>query len=141
MAQQQCLLQHTRQATRRITRAYDEALRPLGLRATQFTILAAAEAAPEGANLSAMAEALGMDRTTLSRNLGPLHARGLLRFDDDRNVGRARTVRLTAAGAALLAEALVPWQEVQDRIALSLEAERIGAYRELIAAVAEASGG
>ena len=60
-----------RMAARFITRAYDDILRPVGLRATQLSVLVAV--AIDGAiSITELAKFLGMDRTTLTRNLSPL---------------------------------------------------------------------
>lgn len=55
-------------AARAVTRAYDEALRPVGLRSTQFTVLVAASVA-NGIPLNRLATMLGLERTTLTRSL------------------------------------------------------------------------
>src|ERR1043165_167662 len=72
-----CMCHKTRMAARAVTRAYDDALRPTGLRATQVAVLAAVAA--EGAlSIKSLADSLGMDRTTLTRNLRPLEERGYI---------------------------------------------------------------
>ena len=70
----QCNCSTLRSATRVLTQAYDEVLRPSGLRTTQFSILARL-AGVGPVPLSELAELLAMDRTTLARNLRPLDAR------------------------------------------------------------------
>jgi DNA-binding MarR family transcriptional regulator len=65
----QCLCFRARRVSRALTRMYDEALRPLGIQATQLTLLnAIALSGAEGGPMSATAEVLAMDGTTLSRN-------------------------------------------------------------------------
>jgi DNA-binding MarR family transcriptional regulator len=100
-----------RRTAHSLTRAYDEALRPSGLRITQFSLLVAAALAGP-ANLSQLAHVCGLDRTTLTRDLKPLAARGLVevRVGEDR---RARVVELTAAGRRAMAEALPRWRAAQ----------------------------
>ena len=66
-----CMCNKVRAAARSVTSAYDEALRPLGLRATQLAVLAAV-GIDGSASITALARLLSMDRSTLSRNLGPL---------------------------------------------------------------------
>ena len=69
-----CACANLRKAARVVTQAYDKALKPTGLRATQFTVIATL--ATEGdAPLTRLAEALVMDRTTLTRNLKPWSAK------------------------------------------------------------------
>lgn len=106
-----CLCDTLRMTARAVTAVYDEALRALGLRVTQFTLLArAASIGPvESWRLS---ESLGLDKTTLTRNLRPLQRRGLIAIEpgEDR---RTRLVRATPAGAKLLKEASACWRSVQ----------------------------
>jgi len=96
---------------RAVTQVYDDALRPVGLRVTQFSLLArAASMGPvESWRLS---EALGLDKTTFSRNLRPLGRRRLISTEagEDR---RTKLVRVTPAGEKLLQEAAASWRSVQ----------------------------
>ncbi len=106
-----CLCDTLRMTARAVTAVYDDALRPLGLRVTQLSLLArAASMGPvESWRLS---EALGLDKTTLPRNLRPLERRGLIAIEpgEDR---RTRLVRMTPAGEKLLKEASTRWRSVQ----------------------------
>src|SRR5262249_57713556 len=72
-----CACHKARTAARVVTRAYDEALRPVGLRATQLAVLVAV-ATDEAISINALAQVMGMDRTTLTRNLRPLEKEGLV---------------------------------------------------------------
>jgi DNA-binding MarR family transcriptional regulator len=83
-------------AARAVTRAYDEALRPVGLRATQLSVLVAA-AAEESLSITALAGQMGMDRSTLTRNLRPLEAEGLIRLGNE-GWRRSRSLRITEKG-------------------------------------------
>ncbi len=109
-----CTCASVRRAARAVTRLYDAALRPAGLKATQFTVLAALAERGE-LPLTRLAAALEMDRTTLTRNLRPLVARGLIEAgrDDDR---RVRRLRLTDEGARTFERALPRWRDAQSRI-------------------------
>src|SRR3954468_17722474 len=70
-----CMCHKTRMGARAITRAYYDALRSTGLRATQVSVLAAVGA--QGAlSIKSLADSLEMERTTLTRNLRPLEERG-----------------------------------------------------------------
>src|SRR5258707_5278662 len=70
-----CLCHNVRTASRVVSRTYDEALRPTGLRATQVSVLAAVGA--RGAlSIKSLADSLEMERTTLTRNLRPLEDKG-----------------------------------------------------------------
>ncbi|CAB3724248.1 hypothetical protein R8871_05149 [Paraburkholderia graminis C4D1M] len=109
----QCNCSFLRSATRALTQAYDEVLRPSGLRMTQFSMLARASAVGE-ISLSELADLMAMDRTTLGRNLRPLEREGLVQVDigEDR---RERLVTVTPAGAKALASALPLWEQVHQR--------------------------
>ena len=65
-----CVCFRLRRTARAVTQFYDRALRPYGLRVTQLPILVAASMA-EAVELSPLSEKLGMDRTTLLRNVRP----------------------------------------------------------------------
>ena len=73
-----CACANLRKATRAVTQVYDAALRPSGLKATQFTLLATLATLGDPP-LTRLAEAMVKDRTTLTRNLKPLIAKGSVR--------------------------------------------------------------
>ena len=100
-----------RQATRRVTQFYDEALSSSGLRATQFSLLNRV-AALEPVAMNALAKTMVMDRATLGHNVRPLEAAGLvvLAVGSDR---RSWELRLTQAGRVKLAEAQGLWRRAQ----------------------------
>ncbi|WP_339842304.1 MarR family winged helix-turn-helix transcriptional regulator [uncultured Halopseudomonas sp.] len=100
-------------ADRMITRAYDEALRPCGLRITQFTLLVAIGYGAPG-SISELADWLAMERTTLTRNLKLLEKEGLIETRAGAH-HRSRASGLTASGKAKLDEAYPLWQEVQKK--------------------------
>ncbi|MBF2006109.1 MAG: MarR family transcriptional regulator [Chlorogloeopsis fritschii C42_A2020_084] len=75
-----CTCDRLRKLTRRVTQIYDWHLQPSGLRITQFSLLATLGAA-KSVSVTELAEALGMDRTTLIRNLRPLERSGYLTVD------------------------------------------------------------
>jgi len=111
---QTCVCLALRRTTRIVTQRYDAALRPFGLRATQLPILTAA-ATGDGVPVAALADSLGMERTTLLRNVRPLIRRHLV--DVRRAVGhRHDELRATAKGRALLARAYPAWRRVQDDV-------------------------
>jgi DNA-binding MarR family transcriptional regulator len=108
-----CACQQVRMAARAVTRAYDEALRPVGLRSTQFTVLVAASVA-NGIPLNRLATMLGLERTTLTRSLAGIEKEGLIQVE---NVdGRTRNVVLTQLGADRLSRALPLWDQAQQKL-------------------------
>ena len=119
----QCLCSTARAATRELTRRYDEALRPAGLRTTQLSVLS--RLADEGPlPVTQLAARLGLDRTSLTRELQVLVARDLAAIDrgGDR---RSRIVSLTTAGSELLATAWPRWEQAQADARTDLGGERM----------------
>ena len=109
-----CVCFNLRRAARQVTQRFDRILRQSGLKTNQFSILMASYD-PEGIRLTRMAKILGMERTTLTRNLALLEKLGLVSIKpgDDR---RERQIRITEKGAGLLEEALPLWQQAQREI-------------------------
>jgi len=119
-----CLCHHARRAARAITRGFDEALQPLGLKANQFNILAAIGAG-ETASATEVATVLAMDRTTLSRNLKPLRQAGYLASYGGAG-RRPDTLALTTKGKTLLSEATSLWQQAQSQLTHRLGTAQAG---------------
>jgi DNA-binding MarR family transcriptional regulator len=113
-----CACANLRRAARVITQLYDDALRPSGLRITQFTLLQALHYAPE-ISQKQLAELLEIDTTTLTRTLGFLRGKGWLRSEraSDR---RELRLRLTAAGKREYERVLPYWHSAQNRLRLEL---------------------
>src|ERR1700732_4959858 len=86
-----------RQAARHITQFYDQFLAPVGLRATQFSILAKLRRLGP-MTINALASDLVMDRTTLGRNILPLEREGLISIAPGRTDRRSKELTLTDAG-------------------------------------------
>ena len=135
-----CTCFNLRKAARAVTQMYDEALKPSGLRATQFSLLSVVENnGPIG--IAELAKRLVTDRTTLTRNLKPLLREELLEVVEvaDR---RQRPITLTPRGRDTLARALPLWREVQARMAAGLGRARwTGLLGDLNAAVRQAHAG
>ncbi|MFQ5418798.1 MAG: MarR family winged helix-turn-helix transcriptional regulator [Anaerolineae bacterium] len=132
-----CVAGNLRQTTRAVSQLYDEAIRPSGLRGTQFTLLialAVAGAVP----ITGLAEALVMDRTTLSRNIKPLERQGWVRIKSGAD-RRQRMVMITPTGKAVLAGALPLWEAVQSRMINELGENRFATLKQELVAVAEAT--
>src|SRR4051794_1097706 len=131
-----CLCLRIQRASRTIGQRFDEALRPVGLNNWQFTLLVALNQ-PSPLTINGLAEEVGMDRTTATKNLKPLERRGLLEIRQDEKDARVRRIVLTDAGGALLAQAFRHWQAANNAVAGSLKGEdlpRIHAALETIAA-------
>ena len=132
----ECTASRLRRASRAMSRFYDEILEPSGVRGTQFSLLVALSLYGGQAPVLRLAEELGLDRTTMTRNLGPLERDGLVESvaGDDR---RVRLITLTGEGRRRLAAALPLWEKAQRRIVETLGERR---WRELLDALQTAAG-
>lgn len=114
-----CLCLHAQRAARALARRFDIALKPAGITSGQFSLLMSLNR-PEPPNLGSVAALLAMDRTTLTANLKPLERRGLVKRASDPADRRARLLRLTPAGWAVLAKAVPIWRRVHAEIETTL---------------------
>jgi DNA-binding MarR family transcriptional regulator len=111
-----CTCARLRRLTRRMTALYDRELAPTGLRLTQYSLLATLrrEGGDGGIAVSDLAEAMDMDRTTLTRNLRPLLDQGLVQLGTDESDARVRRALITARGRAAFGEAQPYWRGAQE---------------------------
>ena len=132
---QGCICFNLRKSARAMTQRYEEALRPTGLRATQFSLLVATKLLGV-ATISRLAKTLVMDRTTLTRNLKPLENQGFIRTTPGKDDRREREVILTVAGQDTLDRALPLWKSVQREVIKELGQIRVGRMlKDLLATV------
>ncbi|HEN8799428.1 winged helix-turn-helix transcriptional regulator [Pseudomonas sp. CM25] len=120
MLTSECICTHLRRAARGVSRHYDEALADFGVNVAQFSLLRHLQRL-DRPSITALAEAMGLERSTLGRNLRVLEAEGLVALadgDDQRN----RVVLLTEAGMRLLHAARPAWEQAQASLV-----ERLGA--------------
>jgi DNA-binding MarR family transcriptional regulator len=126
-----------RRAARAITQHYEQRMKPTGLTVTQFTLLAMlALAGPQP--LSRFAGQLGVERTTLTRNLRSLLARGWV-TESASGDRRVRLLTITKRGSAAARAALPHWREAQKSIARRLGDGAIRALAVASAATAESN--
>ncbi len=125
----ECTCFRVRGAARRISQIYSRHLAPTGLKISQFSLLGFVSGrGPIG--ISQLAELLATDRTTVTRNLRPLLALGVIEQTEASDRRRHELVA-TAAGRALFKRALPLWaaaeQEVRTAMGARLTAELHGA--------------
>jgi DNA-binding MarR family transcriptional regulator len=123
--QDTCVCYNIRKAARLVTQFYDATLEPSGLLGTQFVLMAVigrVGAAP----ITRLGKAMGMDRTTVTRNLRPLERQGFIEMDAglDR---RTHIVRLTEGGRQALKAALPLWQQAQAAVTSQFGQDRTAA--------------
>ena len=114
-----CMGMRVRRAARVVANHYDKHLKPTGLKGTQFTLLNTIFMNP-AASIGQLADALGLDRTTLNRNLKPLEGKGLISSGSGKDP-RTRTLKLTNEGTKMLQNALPYWLEAQSGVLETLD--------------------
>ncbi len=117
-----CVCFNLRWVSRAVTRFFDTELRRLGVRPTQTPILGALQAR-DGWSMAELSEWLGMERTTLVRNLRPLERKGLVKANGG---GRGNHIELaiTEKGRKALTKALPAWRTAQNKVVAILGKER-----------------
>lgn len=133
-----CTCQILRKADRMLSQMYDNCLRPAGLRSTQFGLLKHIEKMPEPF-ISDIGRAMGMDQTTVTRNLEILEKQGLVVTTPHPDDPRKKRVALTPMGKAKIVEAFPLWEKAQTKIGSQLGAERLEDLHTLLNAVAKAA--
>lgn len=113
-----CLGSSARRAARAMMRVYALQMGGLDLNFPQFGLLVALAQLP-GRNVREIADRVGLDASTLTRNIALLERRGAVIAEGGR--GRAgKLPRLTPAGEALLQEALKAWSAAQASLVAEL---------------------
>ena len=126
-----CTCLNLRKAARSVTQYFDEALRPSGLRATQFSLLAVAKSRGP-ISITGLAEALVVDRTTLTRNLRVLEGKQFVSVGPGTD-GRTRLVSITAGGRVALKKAIPLWKKAQSHMVSGLGRPRFGSLLDVLA--------
>lgn len=123
VAVQNCISANIRRTDRAITQYYDAILAPSGVHITQFTLMAML-AVTGPMTINRFAEHLLMDRTTLTRNLGPVTKQGWVRVaaGEDR---RTRIVALTPEGEQVLERTLPLWKQAHAHMLNGLGKQHI----------------
>ena len=127
LVKSECAASNLRRATRAIGRIFDRAIAPAGLKETQFNVLIGLSLTGE-VPLLRLAQVLGLDRTTLTRNLGPLERDGLLSSVPGTDQ-RVRLLRLTEEGRDALRQAYPLWEAAQRKVVNALGE---GTWKELL---------
>jgi DNA-binding MarR family transcriptional regulator len=118
-----CACLSLRMASRAISQVYDEVLRPVGIKTTQFSLLSTIQKlGPVG--FQRLAEKMVLDQTTLPRSLRLLEKEGYIRIEagEDR---RERLASVTTKGAAVVERALPYWRKAQDRLREKFPGDRL----------------
>ncbi len=121
-SQQNCVCFNLRSVTRAVTQFYDAEMRRHGIRPTQCSILVAGNS-KESWSMADLSDVLGMDRTTLIRNLRPLQRDGLMLTEAAGKAGRVK-VSITALGRKKVEEARPAWLAAQRAVVETLGRDR-----------------
>jgi DNA-binding MarR family transcriptional regulator len=124
-----CIAMRSRVINRVISRIYDEALRPHGIKGSQMSILAVISGFGR-AEPSEICRLLQLDASTLSRNVSRMKSKGWLKAAT-RSDRRAHRLELTAEGERIIEEAFSSWQEAQDKVTNALGEENMAAIRKV----------
>ncbi|MBL8020844.1 MAG: winged helix-turn-helix transcriptional regulator [Leptospirales bacterium] len=119
-----------RNAARTVTLMYDRALAPAGIRSTQYSLLVVL-AGFGSLTINELASGLGMDRTTLSKNLRPMMTRKLIQLKPMEDK-RKRALALTKAGYAKLEECRPLWESAQTSVQAILGQDARDIQRKLV---------
>jgi DNA-binding MarR family transcriptional regulator len=125
----ECIALRVRRLSRTVTRIFDEALRPHGLGTAQLNLLVAISAAGPLRPVE-LSRALDLEKSTVTRNLERMLARGWIRAAPEAE-GNGYRVRLRPEGRALLERALPAWAVAQERATRQVGATLSAAVRGL----------
>jgi DNA-binding MarR family transcriptional regulator len=126
-----CISSRVRQLSRIITRVYDDALRPLGITASQFTLLTQL-AQQDGVTAVEIGHSLDIEKSTLSRNLKRLLALGHITMDPPAG-RRGRGLHLTSKGVAVIKQAYPVWMDAQSKTVTTMGPQSRTTLDELLA--------
>jgi DNA-binding MarR family transcriptional regulator len=134
-----CASFNFRRAARAVTSLYDRAFEPYGIRSTQFSILVGI-AKTQPTSISALAELLVIDSTTLTRSLRLLKRQGLLSISE-RSTKRQRFLALTRKGESILGASLPAWRAAHERFVKTVGAEYWTGFRNELEKLAHVAVG
>jgi len=129
-----------RQAARRVTKLFDDALAPIGLGVNQFSILARLSLVGPR-TIQDLARLVVMDRSTLGHLLRPLEKRGLVKLEISERDRRSRMVALTQAGEAVVVKGRPRWAAAQRQFESTFGREVALELRTVLKEIARAEFG
>lgn len=126
-----------RRAARKVTLIYDRAFAKAGIRSTQFSVLLTLGAYGD-VGVTDLADGLGLDRTTLSKNLRPLIRRDLVTTVPASDK-RRRLLHLTRRGTEMIGKVLPHWEEAQTLVETAVGKDEARELRRELSGIARMS--
>lgn len=133
---QTCLVRAARRTANLLTRVFAERLSDVGIEPTQFTLLVAI-AVSKARSASELAEQIGVERSTLVRNLGPMTSAGFIITEPGE--GRRLTYKLTPSGQAKLDQAMIRWRKMQGDLLDAMPEGALDAVQSQLALMRDAA--
>jgi len=124
-----CQCYKLRKAARIVTRIYNDALRPVGIKANQCTTLIAVSLMGP-VSITNIADNLGMERTTVTRNLAPLVKAGFIKIESGH--GRTRNVLITPKGKAIIKKAKPVWADAQRQVIETISEPELASFNNTL---------
>jgi DNA-binding MarR family transcriptional regulator len=121
-AVENCVCFNLRRVARVVTQFYDAEMRRYGIRPTQGTILAALQAR-DSWTMAELSDFLGMDRTTLVRNLRPLQRDGFVKAAGGGHGNRVE-LTITTEGRKQVEKLAPAWKSAQGAVVKTLGEKR-----------------
>lgn len=125
-----CHCINLRRAANHISEYYTRVLEPCGLTVSQFSVLWTLDAMGRS-NTTALAERVGLDRSTIVRNLKPLLEKEFIEDVSDEGQ-RDRVLRVTEKGAKALKIGIPLWKSAQKEVKDLLGAEKLNIFRDVL---------
>lgn len=130
-----CSCFYMRRAARMLTRQYAETMKAAGLKSSQFSILSILSHHGQ-LTISELAEKMGLERTSLSRNLRPMEKDGLISISDELEK-RRRYIQLSSQGKAAYKKALPLWNKAQLQFQEQMGVQELKKLKTLLKRTAE----
>lgn len=120
-----------REAARKVSSIYDEALSPLGINVAQFSLLSRIGRL-QPVSMSDLARSVQLDRSTIGRNVRVIERMGLVVTRRSETDQREATISLSTAGTELLQQAGPVWDECQKAMEARLGPVKITALKDIL---------
>lgn len=133
-----CACLHVRRADRQLSQMFDQYVRPLGIRSTQYGMLKCVDGLPDPF-ISDIGRFLSMDQTTVTRNIEKLEKAGLVETGPHPDDPRKKKVELSPTGKDILAKAHPLWEKAQMRVQSRMGEDDYKALLRLLAKLMQAT--